>query len=364
MGFLAGWISGTVGFAAPVALAAMAFGSYSSRVFPSLNPTLVAASVVVILSMIHSASISASSAFQNLFTTVKVALMGVFILAGFLAAHPQEISVLPSAIDLRYVVHSAFPISLYFVSYSYSGWNASAYIAGEIKEPQRNLPVSLLLGTAVVTLLYLLMNFVFLYTAPISELAGKLDVGFVSASRIFGAAGGRIAAGIISLVLISTASAMIIAGPRVIQVVGEDHVFLRVLGRRNSRGIPFNAIVFQSTISLILIFTSSFEKVLLYVGFTLNLFALLTVIGLFVMRARRPDLPRPYRAWGYPFTPIVFLLASSWLLVYGFLFRPVESLGGLATILLGLILYTVGRWSSRNETGDARPLSLRGRTDS
>jgi len=343
LGFLAGWVSGTVGFAAPVALAAMALGSYSSRVLPSLNPTLVAISVVIVLSLIHSASVSTSGAFQNVFTSVKVAFIAVFVVAGILAGNHQTISILPAAADLKYIAHSAFPISLYFVSYSYSGWNGSAYIAGEIERPQRNLPLSLLLGTAIVTLLYLLLNFVFLYTAPISELAGKLEVGFVSANRIFGLAGAKIVAGIICFALFSTTSAMIIAGPRVIQVIGEDLPLLKALGSRTKRGIPLRAIAFQSTISLILILTSTFEKVLVYVGFTLNLFTFLTVAGLFVLRAKHPDWARPYKAWGYPFTPIVFLMATGWLLVYGFLFRPAESLGGLATVLLGLILYQVGR---------------------
>src|SRR6185295_5311532 len=143
--------------------------------------------------------------------------------------------------------------------------------------------------------------------------------------------------------LVSSVSAMIMAGPRVTQVMGQDLPLLRWFATTNRKGVPAVAIVVQSSISVLLILTSTFERVLTYMGFTLNLFTMMAVTGVIVLRARQPELPRPSRMWGYPYTAIVFLLIGLWILVYGLIYKPVESLAGLATVLTGLIVYGVGR---------------------
>jgi APA family basic amino acid/polyamine antiporter len=345
IGFLSGWVSATVGFAAPTALAAMAMGDYASRVFTGLHPTGVAIGVVVLLTIVHGSDARLGSRFQVVFTSVKVTLILFFIAAGLIiggvAGH--HISVLPGSGTLREIFSRDFAISLFFVSYAYSGWNASAYIAGEIDRPQRNLPRSLLQGTLGVTALYVLLNYVFLYTTPMDQLAGKLEVGYIAATNIFGTTGGKMMGLVIALLLVSSVSSMIMAGPRVTQAMGQDLHLLRGLARTNRRGVPAAAIAVQSAITLLLIFTSTFESVITYTGFTLNLFTMMTVAGVIVLRIRQPELPRPSKMWGYPYTAIVFLLIGLWILIYGLVYKPTESLAGLGTVLTGLIVYGLGK---------------------
>lgn len=341
IGFISGWVSSTVGFAAPVALATMALGNYVSRIFSAINPIILASSVVIILTIIHSTDIRIGSRFQNIFTIMKVLLILFFIFSGFIFGESQHISLIPTSDSLKEISSSDFAVSLFFVSYSYSGWNASAYLAGEIDNPQKNLPKSLLQGTAIVMFLYLLLNFIFLYTTPIAELSGQLEIGFISSNKIYGLTGGKVMGITISLLLVSSASSMIIAGPRISQVMGEDMQLLKWFAIKTKKGIPAFAITVQSVITLILIFTSTFEQVITYIGFTLNLFTFLTVLGLIILRIKKPELLRPYKTWGYPFTSIIFILIGLWILIYGLIYKPNESLAGFATILSGLIIYFV-----------------------
>jgi APA family basic amino acid/polyamine antiporter len=342
-GFLSGWVSITVGFAAPVALAAMALGNYSSRVFTELRPEAVAISVVLLLTAIHASDTRLGARFQNVFTTVKVLLIVCFIAAGLssVGMTRQHISILPDGAAVRQIFSRDFAVSLFFVSYAYSGWNASAYIAGEIKRPQTNLPRSLLLGTLTVTALYVLLNFVFLYTTPIDAMAGKLEVGYISAVNIFGTVGGRLIGAVIAILLVSSVSSMTMAGPRVTQAMAQDIHVLRWFALTNRRGVPAVAIAVQSSIALLLILTSTFDRVITYMGFTLNLFTMMTVAGVIVLRVRQPELPRPSRMWGYPWTAVTFLAIGLWILVYGVIYKPFESMAGFATVLSGLLVYGV-----------------------
>jgi APA family basic amino acid/polyamine antiporter len=340
-GFASGWISLTVGFAAPEALAAMAFGKYLSRVLglPEETSKGIAIGAVVAISAVHLAGVRVGGWFQNGFTWAKVTLILVFSACGLFLAGSQPIRIVPAASDLPLVFSAPFAVSLVFVMYAYSGWNGSAYIAGEVDDPQRTIPRSLFLGTAIVTFLFLLLNFVFLRTAPISELAGKVEVGFVSALHIFSTGGARIMGLLISLGLVSSISAMAWAGPRVAQVIGEDLPFFAPLARRNGAGAPSVAILLQLGIVLFLLATSTFEAVLTYLGFTLTLSTAFTVAGVIVLRRTEPALPRPYRTWGYPFTPLLFLAVNGWMLAYVLTNKPVESLSGLATVVVGLAVY-------------------------
>ena len=345
LGFLSGWVSATVGFAAPVALAAMALGDYTSRIFKQLSPLPIAIAAVVLLTVIHASDVRVGSRFQDVFTSVKVLLIVFFIGAGLaLGGVPgHHISLLPESGLLKDIFSRDFAISLFFVSYAYSGWNAASYIAGEIAAPQRNVPRALLQGTLAVTLLYVLLNFVFLYTTPMAQMAGQVEVGYIAATSIFGATGGKMMGIVIALLLVSSVSSMIMAGPRVAQVMGQDVPLLGFLARTTRKGVPAVAVAVQSSITVLLILTSSFDRVLTYMGFTLNLFTLLTVAGLIVLRIKQPNLPRPVRMWGYPWTAVVFLLIGLWILVYGVIYKPVESVAGLATVLTGLIVYWLGK---------------------
>lgn len=343
VGFLSGWVSATVGFAAPTALGAMALGSYATSVWPALHPLWLSVGVVLALTAVHATSRRAGSRLQVVITAGKVVLLVGFIGAGWALAEPQPIQFAPQPTDWAAVFSPAFAVALIYVSYAYSGWNAAVYLAGEVEAPQRNLPRILLIGTAVVLVLYVGLNFVFLYSTPISRLAGQVEVGYVAANQLFGPVAGRLMGGIIAGLLVSTVSSMIFAGPRIIQVMGEDLPALRGLATVSKAGIPVRAMLFQMALTLLFIFTATFKAVLLYAGFVLSLFTFLTVLGLFVLRWRKPELPRPYRAWGYPLTPLLFLALSGWTLIFILRDNPTESLYGLATLVVGLAVYYGGQ---------------------
>lgn len=343
VGFLSGWVSVTVGFAAPIAAAAVALGLYVGKIFPAVSSTWLAVTVVLLLTAMHATDLKLGSTFQKIFTVIKVAVIVFFIGAGLLS-HPQhEISFLPPQFPWDEIISAPFAVSLVFVSYAYSGWNASSYIAGELENPQKNLPKSLLIGTGVVMLLYVLINYVFLYTVPIAELKGFTEVGYLSAAKIFGSTTGAFMGLVIAVLLVSTLSAMILTGPRVMHSMGKDMPALTFLTLSNKKGVPYAAVIFQSVIALILVLTSSFESLITYVGFTLSLCTFMTVAGVFVLRTRFRDLKTNYKTWGYPFTPLIFLAATGWVMYFIFANKPAESLYGLGTVLSGLVVYFLGR---------------------
>lgn len=355
LGFIAGWISATLGFAGPIALAAMAFGEYTAAVFTTLSPTHLAAGIVLLSALIHGTSIRWGARFQNLFTILKVLLILVFIGMAVGVDPSHTISILPDAAAVDELITPGFAVSLVFVTYAYTGWNAAIYIVGEIRNPERNLPRSLVLGTALVTVLYVLLNFVFLYTVPAGEMAGRVEIGYLSGQIIFGEVGGQVMSIFIALLLVSTVSAMVYLGPRVTQAMGEDAPTLSWLAITNSRGIPVNSVLFQTAITLAFIYTSTFEQVLIYAGFTLTLVTSLTVAGVFMLRWRMPDIDRPYTTWGYPVTPLLFLALNVWILIYVFIDKPTESLVGLSIVGAGGLLYWVSRYFTITEPADTHP---------
>ncbi len=352
LGFVAGWISATVGFAAPVAIAAIPFGTYVAAVVPGTNPLFLSLAVVWITTLVLLWDLRLGSGFQNTSTLLKVGLILLIIVAGFSVRGTQPISFLPVAADGALLVSTPFAISLYWVMYAYSGWNASTYIVGEVRNPARTIPLSLGLGTLLVMALYLGINAVFLRTTPAAEMAGKQEVGLIAGLHIFGAAGGKMMAIFIALGLVSTVSAMMWIGPRVTMTMGEDLHALSWFAGRNRRGIPARATLIQFAIANLLILVTTFQKVVNYVQFSLTLFSALTVLGVFILRWRRPELARPYRTWGYPITPALFLAVSGWMLWH--LLEDAgtreASLWGLATALLGLAIYYVSPKNRNLET--------------
>jgi APA family basic amino acid/polyamine antiporter len=339
LGFLAGWVSFLVAFSAPTALAAMAMASYSNAFFGYGNEILFAMAIVIALSLIHSFQIKFGGRFQRVVTFIKIVLILFFIFSGFFVSDHQVLQVIPGKDDWSQVFSGSFAVSLIFVSYAFSGWNASVYITDEIKDPVKNIPKSLILGTLVVIVLYFMLNYIFLYTTPLQEMEGKIEIGFLSATYIFGDYGGRLMALLITLLLISTVSAMIWIGPRVTMVMGEDYPLLGFLSKKNKNGVPVLAIWVQTAITIILIVSSTFEKVLVYAGFIMNLFTLMAVIGLFVLRIKHPEIPGKYRVTAYPVTPLIFIIVSLWTLTYLLLDRPLESVLGLITVFAGIIIF-------------------------
>jgi len=339
LGFMAGWISAVAGFAAPVALAAMAFGKYLTGVWPGVSPLPASLAVVWLATPMLLGSSKLGSGFQNGSTLLKVALILAVIVVGCFAGSSQPVSFLPHSGDGSLVVSAPFAVSLVYVMYAYSGWNASTYIAGEMRDPARAIPLSVGLGTLVVLVLYLAVNAMFLRTTPMAEMAGKVEVALTAGPYLLGAAGTKIMAGLICVGLVSTISAMMWIGPRVMVVMGEDLRGLRWFAGRNRQGTPVRATLVQLALVNLFLLTARFEQVLTCAGFVLQLCAFLTVLGVLVLRRRQPNLARPYRTWGYPVTPLVFLVVSAWMLWHILWSKPVESLVGLAIAGIGLILY-------------------------
>jgi APA family basic amino acid/polyamine antiporter len=344
VGFLAGWLSATVGFAAPIALAAMAFGEYFKAVVPGAPTLALGLGVIWLVALVHLRGIRSGSLFHNVWTVLKLALIIAFLAAGAMISNPQPISFAPSALDIGYVTGAPFAISLVFVMYSYSGWNAATYIAGEIRDPHRSLPRALIAGTLIVLTLYVALNAVFLHAAPIDKLSGQLDVAVIAGRYMFGDQGGRIVGGLICLGLVSSISAMTWIGPRVTMTMGEDIPMLRLFARTSKAGVPTAAILFQLAVVNLMLLTQSFEAVLDFIQFSLTACSFMAVLGVIKLRITRPDLPRPYRAWGYPVTPIIFLLVTGFMMYYLVVNRPAQSLAGFAMMLAGLAIYAASHF--------------------
>ena len=200
--------------------------------------------------------------------------------------------------------------------------------------------------------LYVGLNAVFLTVTPIQELAGQLDVAMIAGTYLFGEVGGRIVGMLICLGLVSSISAMMWIGPRVTMTMGEDMPLLRAFSRRSEKGVPANAIIFQLVISTLLLATQSYAAVLEFVQFSLTFCSFFTVLGVIKMRITHPNMPRPYRAWGYPLTPIVFLTVMLWMMYYLVLNQPVQSLAGFAVMLSGVAIYALSLFLSKSMSAD------------
>ena len=357
VGFLSGWISLIVGFSAPIAAASIAFATYFFRVLPgfpcsqftipvlglnilSISPiTILAAFVIIIFSTIHFHSLSLGTTVQNGLTLFKTALIAVFVVAGLFAGHGST-EHFSQELNLSSLFQDKFAVSLIFVSFAYSGWNAVAYLGGEIKNPGRNIPLALFSGTLLVMFLYLLLNVVYIYALSPKEMSGVLEVGTKSADQLFGDRIGKYFSGAIAAGLLSVLSAMIMTGPRVYYAMARDGVFFKLFGKVNKiHKTPASSIFLQAGIAIIMVVSASFDKLLLYIGFTLSLFAMLTVIGMMTLRIRKPDLPRNYKTFGYPVTPLLFISGNLWIIYYCIKSRPAASMLGVGTIVAGILTY-------------------------
>jgi APA family basic amino acid/polyamine antiporter len=344
-GFISGCVSATVGFAAPTALAAITFGVYLSSVFPQLSPLWLATGLVVMMTLVHATSHRNSGNMQTFFTIAKIALVIGFTIAALYAVDSyQLVKFTPEAGDIELITSGSFAVALIYVGYAYSGWNAATYLTGELENPAKTLPIVLAVGTGVVMLAYVLLNTVFLLVAPMAAMEGKLEIGYVAATYAFGEVGASVMGVILALLLVSTVSAMIIAAPRVLQVVGEDFAVFRVLGRVNKNGVPATAVYLQGCITLLFLWTASFESILIFSGATMALNTLFAVIGIFILRYREGDESMPiFRVPFYPLPPLLFVALTGGTLIYLTIERPVEIIFSFFVIGAGAIGYLLSK---------------------
>lgn len=354
-GFAAGVVSIAVGFAAPLAASALAFGRYLAAAIPGVPPLPASVAAVAVFALLHGFDVAWGRRAQAGVTTALVVLIAAMAAAGLALGEPARLLEPAARPAASAVLSPEFAVALILVSFAYSGWNGAVYVAGEVRAPSRTLPLALILGTGLVTVLYLALNAAFLAAAPAGGLAGVVEVGHVAALRVAGPAAGRILAGVVAVVLASSVGAMILAGSRVYEAIGSDHRALGFLARRTSRGAPAVAVALQAALALAMIATSSFGALLAYIGFTLSVVAGLTVLGVVVLRLREPGLARPYRTWGYPVTPLLFVALSAWMVGHSLAGRPLSSLAGLATIAVALALWMGVARPGRRGVAGARP---------
>jgi APA family basic amino acid/polyamine antiporter len=350
-GFLSGWTSAIVGFAAPIAAAAHAFAEYFENIIQTgIPPLYISAALILIITLIHARSIITGSRFQVYFTFGKVITMILFIIIGLILTK----DLLPVTTKngpllegnlLTDLKSQAFWVGLVFVSYAYSGWNASAYMIDDIKNPIKNVPRSIIAGTLGVIVLYTLINYVFLKSAPAENLVGQEDVASVAASYLFGPMGGTIVSGLVSFFLISTISSMVLVGPRVIKRISQDYDSFTFFAKGSKNNVPIRALVLQSGIALVILFTSSFEFIITSIGFILTIFTTLTAAGLIIMRFKAPNVERPVKSPLYPLTPLVYCLFNIWIMYYTIQSKPNHVLVGIIFLALGSAVYL---WFNRN----------------
>ncbi len=348
LGFLSGWFSAILGFAGPVAFSSMAFGQYFSTVVPEANPSLLATGLLIIITLINIASLKAGTGFQTVFTIINLLLIVVIIICGFILPDHSHFQISFTKADFKQALSPDFFVSLVYVSFAYSGWNSATYIAEEIKDPRKNLPRALFLGSFIVMILYLLLNFVFLYSTPIPQLKGQFQVAYFAAKSIFGADGALIIAGIISIGLIASVNSMMFTGPRVTRAIGEDFPFLGKLATLNKKGSPVYAILLQFFIALMLIHFSNPSDLVMYLGFTLSIFTTLTVAGVFINRYRNNSLFYGSEKISIGSTlkmiikiviPLLFIALEVYMMYFLLKKYPIPSIAVFFTMLSGLIVY-------------------------
>ncbi len=367
--FLSGWVSFLIGFGGPIAVTSFASAKYLLAPLDLKGDTAqyaqlgVATVAIVLLAIVHILGRGSTIRVQGGTTITKLAILGSLAIAGLVAGWGRW-----SHLDDRPTFGMPLVVSmlssLVYISYAYTGWNAASYLAGEIEEPQRRLPRAILLGTGLVVVLYLALNLFYALALSADDLHRIVDdpsntqgvdvvapIAQVASVRLFGA---RIAGPLsvaIGLTLLASLSAYVLTGPRVAYAMAHAGQFPALAGRLTRRsGTPAIATVLQVGWSLVLLWTGHFETILFYSGVGLALFSMLTVSAVYVLRWRRPDMPRPFRTPGYPVVPAIYLVMTGLLAGAAFYERPRVSGLSLVGILLGIPVYVVWNRMKRPST--------------
>jgi APA family basic amino acid/polyamine antiporter len=353
-GFLSGWVSFMVGFSAPIAASAMGFSSYFIRAVPALPVWLegngimseavlskiLSVSVILIFTFIHYRGLKSGARIQNVLTILKVLLIAVLLFAGFFSGNGDI-----SNFNGGNMLSGGFPgwktvgLSLMWIMFAYSGWNASTYLGAEIKNPSKILPQSLIYGTGIVIIIYLALNVLYVYGIKTEEMKGVISVGGLAMGNLFGKSAGVLFSLLIAFALFSSLSAFIIIGPRVYYSMAKDNLFFKSVAKIHPKfEVPSNSILLQCVIAVILTLSGSFEQVLTYMGFALGIFPVMSVLGVFKLRKENKET---LRLPGYPVAQVIYILAGIMMLVLSFLERPAESSIALAVVAVGIPAYFI-----------------------
>lgn len=360
LGFLSGWVSFIVGFSAPIAASAMGFSEYFCRAVPGFpvwlssagimndvwTKKIISVSVIMIFTLIHYRGIKTGARIQNILTVLKVLLIAILLVAGFSSGNGSFLNFDGGTHDNSgFSGMKTIGLSLMWIMFAYSGWNASTYLGAEISNPGKTLPRSLLYGTGIVALIYIALNVLYVYGIQPEEMKGVISVGGLAMGNLFGKSAEILFSLLIGFALFSSLSAFIIIGPRVYYSMAKDGLFFKSVAEIHPRFlVPSNSILLQGLIACILALSGSFEQVLTYMGFALGIFPVLTVMGVFRLRVSNPSaLKLP----GFPVTQIVYMAAGIMILILSFLERPAESSIALATVAVGVPAYFIFKRASR-----------------
>ena len=369
--FLSGWVSFFIGFAAPCAASAFAFAKYTLAPFQSPGvqgvfwERVLATAAILFFAAIHVSGRRRTARVQGWITILKLIGLGAFALSGLSigwrnVANLDDLKPLGDQLTVTTLMSS-----MVYIYYAYTGWNSASYLAGEIRDPQRRLPQAILLGTAGVTILYLALNVVYALALSAADIHALVpdpskyeqlkavdNIAQLAAARLFGARWSMAVSFAIGLMLLSTLSVYVLIGPRVVFAMAKAGHFPAAAGRL-TRGAetPAVATALQITVALILLWTGTQASLIEYASVGLAIFSMLAMSSIYVLRWRRPDLPRPFRTPGYPVTPAIYLFLTGLLTMATFLDRPKVSCYALASILAGIPFYYV--WQGQRPSLDA-----------
>jgi APA family basic amino acid/polyamine antiporter len=361
LGFLSGWVSFFVGFSAPIAASAIGFVAYMTRAFPgilqlgifdaSVETVILkkfyAFFVIVLFTAIHVRGLKFGANVQNVLTILKVSLIAGLIFAGFVFGQGSWHH-FSQGVDfqLGFGGWKVIGLSLMWIMFAYSGWNASAYIGSEVKNPSKNLPRSLIVGTGIVILLYFCLNLIYVYASSPGEMEGVISIGGLAAGNLFGQSFEKILSMMISFALFSSLSAYIILGPRVYYSMARDKIFFRFTSDVHKKyGVPAKSIILQGAIAGVMVLFGTFDQLLTYMGFSLGIFPLLAVLGVFKVRRLKLN---PYKMPGFPFAPALYILSGVVILILAFFQRPTESSIAILTVLVGIPVYWIFKKKNKN----------------
>jgi APA family basic amino acid/polyamine antiporter len=362
-GFMTGWVSFFAGFSAPIAAAALTFADYLGHFFPSLEQShanlvlgsgnlslrlgwgqLAASLLIAGFTILNCFGIGRAAKVQNVLTGIKLLVITGFVIFGFAAgngswSHFSQTAVRTSTVSLP----TQFLVSLLWVMVGYSGWNAATYVAEEVRCPERTLPLALGIGTAIVAALYVGLNVMFIYSTPLEQMKGEIAIGAMAAHNLFGPNIAGIFAALMAISIVSTVNAEITVGPRVYYAMAKNRAFLPAAARIHPQWhTPVVAILSQGLCAMVMTLTP-FPQLIVYIGFSLTLFTVLSVVSLFVFRRKRPEWQR-LRAvsFAYPLIPALYVLVGTGMMMYGLISQTKASLTALATVGAGALVYRYG----------------------
>ena len=361
-GFMTGWVSFFAGFSAPIALAALAFADYVGYFFPAFQQAnaqftvgsgalslkfggaqLLASALIAVFTILNCFGIGRTAKVQNVLTGTKLVVITAFVILGFLAGtgswdHFSQPAVRTSTLSIPV----QFMITLLWVMVGYSGWNAATYVAEEVKRPERTLPLALATGTALVTALYVGLNLIFIYATPLEQMKGVLAIGSLAASNLFGPQVAGIFAALMAISITSTVSAEVTIGPRVYYAMAKNRAFFKAAAAVNPKWhTPVAAIIAQGLCAMMMTLTP-FPQLMMYIGFSLTFFTVMSVASLFVFRRTRGWQRLGPVSFAFPLIPGAYILVGACMIVYGFVGQPKATLAATGTIALGAAVYHFG----------------------